>query len=96
MVCYIPVTEGVACCHRSTRRVFPVPVGASSACPRRCIRERRVQGSPEFVEVLSGNVKSYPQQVEYQDNEPSDYPTDRADEHGKHVDGYVLGKHEVG
>ncbi len=33
--------------------------------------------------------------MEYQDNEPSNYPTDRADEHGKHVDGYVLGKNEV-
>ena len=34
--------------------------------------------------------------MEYQDNEPSGYPTDRAYEHGKHVDGYVIGKHEVG
>ncbi len=33
--------------------------------------------------------------MEYQDNEPSDDPTDRADEHGKQVDGYVLSKNKV-
>jgi hypothetical protein len=33
--------------------------------------------------------------MEYQDNEPSDNPTDRADKHGKQVDGYVLSKNEV-
>lgn len=46
--------------------------------------------------MLGRNIKSYPQQMEYQDNEPSDYPTDRADDHGKRVDGYVVGKDEIG
>ena len=45
--------------------------------------------------LLSRNVESYAQEMEYQDNEPSDNPTDRADEHGKHVDGYVVCKYEV-
>ena len=33
--------------------------------------------------------------MEYQDNKPSDNPTDRADEHGKQIDGYVVRKYEV-
>jgi hypothetical protein len=33
--------------------------------------------------------------MKHQDNEPSDNPTDRADEHGKHVDGYVIRQYEV-
>jgi hypothetical protein len=33
--------------------------------------------------------------MQYQDNEPSDNATDRADEYGKHVDGYVVAKKEV-
>jgi hypothetical protein len=33
--------------------------------------------------------------MEYQDNKPSDNPTDRADEHGKQVDGYLVSKNEV-
>jgi hypothetical protein len=45
--------------------------------------------------VLSGDLESHAQQMKYQDNEPSDKPTDRADEHGEHVDGYVLGEKEV-
>ena len=46
--------------------------------------------------LLGRNVKSYAQKVEYQDDEPSHNPTDRADDHGKHVDGYVVGENEVG
>ncbi len=46
--------------------------------------------------MLSKYLKSYPQQMEYEDYEPSDHPTDRADEHGKHVDGYILSKNKVG
>lgn len=46
--------------------------------------------------LLRRNVKSYAQQVEHQDDEPSDYPTDRADEHRKHVDGYIVSENEVG
>lgn len=45
---------------------------------------------------LGRDVKSYAQKVEYQDDEPSHNPTDRADDHGKHVDGYVVGENEVG
>ena len=33
--------------------------------------------------------------MEYQDNEPSENPTYSADEHGKHVDGYVISKNQV-
>jgi hypothetical protein len=54
-----------------------------------------VLNSAKFAFLLSRNVKGYAQQMEYQDNEPSDNPTDRADEHGKQVDGYVLSKNEV-
>jgi hypothetical protein len=75
---------------------LPDPDWPLPARPRRCIRELCMQGPPKFANVLSRNVKSYPQQVEYQDNEPPDYPTDRAGEHGKHVHGYVLGENEVG
>jgi hypothetical protein len=53
----------------------------------------RIFGRLHFLS--SRNVESYAQQMEYQDNEPSDNATDRADEHGKHVDGYVVAKNEV-
>ena len=33
--------------------------------------------------------------MEHQDDQPSNYPTDRTDEYGEHVDGYVVGKNQV-
>jgi hypothetical protein len=53
------------------------------------------KNSPTFAFLLGRNVKGYAQQMEYQDNEPSDNPTDRADKYGKQVDGYVLSENEV-
>ncbi len=33
--------------------------------------------------------------MEYQDDQPSNYPADRTDEYGEQVDGYVVGKNQV-
>jgi hypothetical protein len=33
--------------------------------------------------------------MEYQDDQPSNHPTDRADEYGEQIDGYVVRKNEV-
>jgi hypothetical protein len=33
--------------------------------------------------------------MQYQDDQPSNHPADRADEYGQHVDGYVVSKNEV-
>ena len=52
-------------------------------------------GILENESLLGRNVESYTQQMEYQDDQPSNYPTDRADEHGEQVDGYVVCKKKV-
>jgi hypothetical protein len=56
------------------------------------LEDQRVE---EGDSLLGRNVECYTQQMKYQDDQPSNYPTDRADEHGKHVDGYVVCKNQV-
>jgi hypothetical protein len=45
--------------------------------------------------LLRRDVEGYTQQMEYQDDQPSNYPTDRADEYREQVDGYVVGENQV-
>jgi hypothetical protein len=54
-----------------------------------------VQGAEGGQGLLRGDVKSYAQQMEYQDDQPSEHPADRADEYGEQIDGYVVRKNEV-
>ncbi len=70
-------------------------VGGSALFPLFTEVPERRETRGRSLSLLRRNVESNPQQVEYQDNEPSDDPTDRADEHGKDVDGYVITKNEV-
>ena len=44
---------------------------------------------------LRRDIKRYTQQVEDQDDQPSNHPTDSADEYGEQVDGYVVGENQV-
>ncbi len=41
-------------------------------------------------------LERYPEQVEYQDHQPSRYPADGADDYGEQVDGQVIGQERVG
>jgi len=41
------------------------------------------------------SLKGYLQQVEHHDDQPSDYPTDGAEQYGDEVDGYVVLKKHV-
>ena len=56
------------------------------------LEDQRVE---EGDSLLGRNVESYTQQMKYQDDQPSSYPTDRADEYGEQVDGYVVCKNHV-
>jgi hypothetical protein len=66
-----------------------VGAGESSELSFRC------RGFLEVRPLLCGDVKSYAQEMEYQDNQPSDNPTDRTDEYGEHIEGYVVSKNKV-
>jgi hypothetical protein len=49
----------------------------------------------EVRPLLCGEVKSYAQEMEHQDNQPSDNPTDRTDEYGEQIEGYIVSKNKV-
>src|SRR5215207_7609480 len=61
----------------------------------RLIKPLEDQRVEEGDSLLGRNVESYTQQMKYQDDQPSNYPTDRADEHGEQVDGSVVCKNQV-
>ena len=52
--------------------------------------------TPLLRASVNRTLDSYPEQVEYQDHQPSRYPADGTDDDGEEVNGHVIGQAHVG
>ena len=53
------------------------------------------RGDPLCKERCYGNLESYPQQMEHQDDQPPNHTADGADQYGKEVDRDIVLKKQI-